>query len=280
MHFKFCMSYVHAFFMHTSFLSFLSLCFLVVTVFSLSLSLSQIDYAMAPKVCKSTPTWNPLGSESFSSDPILPLHIRYRNEKVWKDFLENFQKRGVHPEHHVILLDFSDIPLPVDIRTQGWESLCESPLRCPIVFILEFYSNIHGIDTSVPQFATTFWGTHIVLTPDLISEVLHIPLVVHPNYPGCEHLRTVSKDKLLSHFCETPSIWGGKQNTPCSSFAKGLRFLNMVMTFTLTPLSHYNSITEPRARFLLSLLEDLSIDFPSHFITFCHRCVSGYGDPW
>ena len=44
-------------------------------------------------------------------------------------------------------------------------------------------------------------------------------------------------------------------------------FLNMVMTFTLTSLSHYNSITEPHARFLLSLLEDLSIDFPSHFIT-------------
>ena len=41
----------------------------------------------------------------------------------------------------------------------------------------------------------------------------------------------------------------------------------MVMTFTLTPLSHCNSITEPRARFLLSFLEDLSIDFPSHFIT-------------
>ena len=39
------------------------------------------------------------------------------------------------------------------------------------------------------------------------------------------------------------------------------------MTFVLTPLSHYNSIIEPRARFLLSLLEDLSIDFPSHFIT-------------
>ena len=41
----------------------------------------------------------------------------------------------------------------------------------------------------------------------------------------------------------------------------------MVMTFTLTPLSHRNSIIEPRARFLFSLLEDLSIDFPSHFIT-------------
>ena len=31
-------------------------------------------------------------------------------------------------------------------------------------------------------------------------------------------------------------------------------------------LSHYNSITEPRAQFLLSLLEHLTIDFPSHFI--------------
>ena len=78
----------------------------------------------------------------------------------------------------------------------------------------------------------------------------------------------MSRDKLLSHFCETPSIWGGKQNTPCSGFAKGSRFLNMVTAFTLTPLYHYNSITEPRACFLLSILEDLSIDFPSHFITF------------
>ena len=47
---------------------------------------------------------------------------------------------------------------------------------------------------------------------------------------------------------------------------KGPRFLNMVMTFILHPLSHYNSITKPRAQFLLSLLEDISIDFPSHFI--------------
>ena len=40
----------------------------------------------------------------------------------------------------------------------------------------------------------------------------------------------------------------------------------MVMTFVLYPLSHYNSITEPCAQFLLSLLEHLIIDFPSHFI--------------
>jgi len=40
----------------------------------------------------------------------------------------------------------------------------------------------------------------------------------------------------------------------------------MVMTFILHPLFHYNSITEPCARFLLSLLKSLTIDFSSHFI--------------
>ena len=67
-------------------------------------------------------------------------------------------------------------------------------------------------------------------------------------------------------FCERPSIWGERLFTPCRPFAKGPRFMNMVMTFVLHPLSHYNSITKPRAQFLLSLLEYLTIDFPSHFI--------------
>ena len=42
--------------------------------------------------------------------------------------------------------------------------------------------------------------------------------------------------------------------------------MNMVMTFVLHPLSHYNFIAEPRAQFLLFLLEHLTIDFCSHFI--------------
>ena len=109
-------------------------------------------------------------------------------------------------------------------------------------------------------------GTRIVVTSDLISKILQVSRVAHPDYPGCQGLRTVSKDELLSYFYETPSIWGEHQNTPCSGFTKGPRFLNMVMTFVLTPLSHYNSITKSCARFLLSLLEDLSINFPFHFI--------------
>ena len=86
------------------------------------------------------------------------------------------------------------------------------------------------------------------------------------DYPSYERLRTVSKDELKFAFCERPSEWGERQFTYCSAIAKGLRFLNMVMTFVLYPLSHYNSITEPRARFLLSFIEHFTIDFPSHFI--------------
>ena len=96
--------------------------------------------------------------------------------------------------------------------------------------------------------------------------MLRVPRIEFPDYPGCEHLRTVSRDELMSAFCERPSAWGEHLFTPCQPFAKGPRFMNMVMNFVLHPLSHYNSITEPRAQFLLSLLEHLTIDFPSHFI--------------
>ena len=105
-----------------------------------------------------------------------------------------------------------------------------------------------------------------MVTLDIVSEVLRVLKVEHPDYPGYECLRIVSEDELISSFCERPSNWGDRQFSSCTAFAKGPRFLNMVMNFVLHPLSHYNSITEPCAQFLLSLLELLTIDFLSHFI--------------
>ena len=78
-------------------------------------------------------------------------------------------------------------------------------------------------------------------------DVLRVRRIEFPNYPSCERLRTVSRDELMFAFCERPSIWGERLFTPCRPFAKGPRFMNMVMTFILHPLSHYNSIIEPRA---------------------------------
>ena len=104
------------------------------------------------------------------------------------------------------------------------------------MIIQEFDSNIHGFDTSVPHFVPHVRGTHIVVTPDIVSEVLHVPRVMHPDHSGCNLLRTVSKDGLLSLIYKTPLSWGDHQNNHCSSFAKGSRFLNMVMTFIRHPL--------------------------------------------
>ena len=109
-------------------------------------------------------------------------------------------------------------------------------------------------------------GTRIVVTPELISKVLHVPRVVRLDYPSHPCLLSISRDKLAKRFCETAMVWGGLQNFTTHYFAKSPRILNMLMTFVLTPRSPYNTITEPRAHFLFSLLEYLSIDFPSHMI--------------
>ena len=153
-----------------------------------------------------------------------------------------------------------NLPLNFDVAFYNWLKILSPTI------IQEFYSNMHGLDYLVPHFVTRIQDTRIVVTLDLISEMLHVPKVEFADYPSCERLRTVFKDELLSRFCETPLSWGDRQITPCLGFAKGPRFLNMVMTFILHPLSQYNSIIEPYAQFLLSLLEGLIIDFSSHFI--------------
>ena len=95
--------------------------------------------------------------------------------------------------------------LPDVIHSQDWESLGDILVTCPSVLIQEFYSNMHGFDFSVPLFHTCIQGTCIVVTPQLVVDVLCVPRVEFPDYPGCEHLRTVSKNEIKFAFCECPS---------------------------------------------------------------------------
>ena len=69
---------------------------------------------------------------------------------------------------------------------------------------------MHGFDYSVPLFVTCVRGTRIVVTPDIVSDVLHVLRVAHLDYPGCDHLRTLSKDELMSAFYERTSDWGDR----------------------------------------------------------------------
>ena len=67
---------------------------------------------------------------------------------------------------------------------------------------------MHGFDCSVPFFVTCVRGMCIVVTLDIVSDVLHVPRVAHPDYLGCDRLKTMSKDELISTFYERPSDLG------------------------------------------------------------------------
>ena len=84
---------------------------------------------------------------------------------------------------------------------------------------------MHIFDYSVPHFVIRIRGTRIIVISDIVSEVLHVPRVAHPDYPDCDLLRTVSKDELSSHFYETPSSWGDRQNTLARALQKVRDFL-------------------------------------------------------
>ena len=158
---------------------------------------------MAPK-CKSTLARNPLHSGAFSSSDPSPSTIRFRDDDAFKAFSKNFSRWGIHSERQVVLSDFTDTNLSSVIHSRGWESLCDISVTCPLVLIQEFYSNMHGIDHLVPLFFTHVRGTCIPVTPQLVADVLHVPRIEFPDYPSCVRLRTVSKDELMSSFCECP----------------------------------------------------------------------------
>ena len=67
---------------------------------------------------------------------------------------------------------------------------------------------MHGFDFLVPLFVTRIRGICIVVTLDIVPDVLHVPRVEYPDYPGYDCLKTVSKDELISSFCECPFDWG------------------------------------------------------------------------
>ena len=221
---------------------------------SLPFFLFTLVVSMAPKR-KSTLARNPFHSGASSSSNPSPSHIRLCDDDAFKAFLEKFSRQCIHSERQVILSDFADTDLTSVIHSRGWESLCDVSATCPLVLIQEFYSNMHEIDHSVPLFFTRVRGTCIPITSQLVADMLWVPRIEFPDYPSYERLRTVSKDELMFAFCKRPSVWGERLFTPCQLFAKGPRFMNMVMTFVLI---HFLTIT---------LLQSLVLNFCYLFLS-------------
>ena len=116
---------------------------------SLSLFLLTLVMSMAPKR-KSTPARNPLHSGASSSSNSDPLSLRFHDDDAHKAFSEKFSRHDIHSKRQVILVDIANTDLPTVIHNQGWESLCDVTVTCPLVLIQEFYFNMHEINHSVP----------------------------------------------------------------------------------------------------------------------------------
>ena len=176
--------------------------FLIVSFFPLYILFTLI-VSMALKH-KSTPIQNPFRFDASSSSDSAPLSLPFRDDDAHKAFSKNFSRRGIHLERQFILSNFVDTNLPSIIHSREWESLCDVPITCPLILIQEFYSNMHGINRSIPLFFTRVQGTHIPVTLQLVADMLRVPRIEFPDYPSYEHLRTMSRDELMSTFCERP----------------------------------------------------------------------------
>ena len=137
--------------------------FLIVFL-SLPLFLFTLVVSMAFKR-KSTPTRNPLyfgASSSFDSAPLslFGFVMMMPTRHSWRTFLDE-----VFIQNAKSFWRTSPIDLPIVIHSQEWESPYDVPITCPFVLIQEFYSNLHGIDRSVPLFFTRIRGMCILVTP-------------------------------------------------------------------------------------------------------------------
>ena len=150
-----CSCILHAFVCLFTYSYYCELCWSFSDCFFLSplyLLVTLVMY-MASK-CKSTPARNPLHSGAYTSSDHAPLSLCFRNNDAHKAFTENFSRQGIHSKRRVILGHFTDTDLPTVIHSREYESLCDEPVICPLMLIQEFYSNMHGIDRSVPHVVT------------------------------------------------------------------------------------------------------------------------------
>ena len=86
--------------------------------------------------------------------------------------------------------------------SRGWEFLCERPVTYPSMFIKSF-APIYKMSILLYLGSLhKFHVTCIVVTPELISDVLQVPRVDSPNYLASLVLRALSRDVLASRFCE------------------------------------------------------------------------------
>lgn len=99
-----------------------------------------------------------------------------------KCFRESFSSRIVHLERHVQPNTFESIPIRPLFDPLGGDLVLSFSGCQNLNWVREFYYNIEGIDDIGPSFQTWVRSKSIVVTPDLIRELLGIDHVFPEHY--------------------------------------------------------------------------------------------------
>ncbi|GMH31489.1 hypothetical protein Nepgr_033332 [Nepenthes gracilis] len=141
-----------------------------------------------------------------------------------------------------------------------WELVLINLIAPSELLIQEFLANIH--DHKVRSFSTFLRGSHIRITPNVISHTLGLPLVVNP---VCHYQWNTMppRDEIASYFHGSPMEWH-ERSFKTNLLTRPRMVVCWIMLFNLFPVKHFSSLSEDKVLFLYTLLRGLPIDLPSH----------------
>ena len=173
---------------------------------------------------------------SIDGIPFNAFPTKFRRDQYTKVY----RQRSLFLERQLHLKNFLDTPIPNLFVELGWLPLANFPQIDCAPIVLMFYSNIieHDLDESYLQ--SSLFGIVVKVTPEIIVEVLGIPLVQAPS---------VSDLEITSDLLDRVSIdlWGDVRGqlgsvVHTSSLFHPAWVLATFLSFSVYPSSHRANI--------------------------------------
>ena len=140
-----------------------------------------------------------------SSTPVFESD-RFRSEKHQENYKKLYIFRSVWAERKVIL-DELDPKIHRNFESRGWLPLMDIEHPPPTSLIKEFYSNlsVHSDDSSTQYVRSWIRGEEYVITPQIMTTALCVPLVWQLVYP---YTKVPPLDEIISHITSTSTRGG------------------------------------------------------------------------
>jgi hypothetical protein len=212
---------------------------------------------------------NPSSSTSRSPSPPTKKSKTFNKQKFptlkAAHIFENYHvNRGISYERRIDLSSLGHTSVKTEIERRGWVSICYDgdPIHIPKSCIPEFYSNFVDINFKKNEFDVFFRKNKYHISPDVIATAFKLPRVSNPTYPYSPN-SAPSDNEMISYFSGMPTEWGSTKTITTKGFTPESRLYNLIMCFNILPLSHRNTVTKERAKFLYAFMKKVSIDLPS-----------------